>query len=194
MIDSYFRAPYQKYFLDPIVRIKKIAAVHPSSITLAALLSGLCIPLSLCMDRSYLAIFFLCLTGFFDTLDGSVARATNRISHKGALLDILSDRAVEFFVMVGLYLYDPSGRAFFIIGMLGASYLCVTSFLTVAIFTQNDGTKSFHYSPGFMERAEAFLFYLLMIWVPSHFSWLSITYILLVSITALVRTVEFTRK
>lgn len=194
MIDSQYRKPYQKYFLDSIANHTIIRSLSPTLITCLGLCIGIIIPISLFYHRSFLAIFFLLLSGFLDTLDGTLARKQEKSSPKGALLDILSDRIVESAIIIGLYLYDTESRAIYALGMLAASYLCVTSFLTVGIFTQNDGTKSFHYSPGLMERTEAFFFYLLMILLPSQFFWLAITYILLVSITALIRTVEFTHR
>ena len=124
-------------------------------------------------------------------LDGSLARFQGCVSAKGAVLDITADRLVEFAVILGLYLYAPEARAIGSLMMLGASFLCVTSFLVVAIFETNQGMKSFHYSPGIIERAEAFIFFGLMMLIPQSFIWLSMLYTALVFLTAFIRVYQF---
>ncbi|MFC1754882.1 CDP-alcohol phosphatidyltransferase family protein [Thermoproteota archaeon] len=45
---------------------------------------------------------FLLVSGFFDIVDGSVARITNNITKRGAFLDSVFDRVSEIFVYGGL--------------------------------------------------------------------------------------------
>lgn len=59
----------------------------------------------------------------------------------------------------------PQERGLWCMLTLGSMLLCITSFLVVGIFTENQSQKSFHYSPGLMKRAEAFSFFIaMMIW------------------------------
>lgn len=46
--------------------------------------------------------FFLLVSGFFDIVDGSVARVTNKITKRGAFLDSVFDRVSEILVYGGL--------------------------------------------------------------------------------------------
>jgi archaetidylinositol phosphate synthase len=52
----------------------------------------------------------LLLSGFFDVVDGAVARATNRVSNLGAFLDSSLDRLAEVAVFTGVMLggYAPA--------------------------------------------------------------------------------------
>lgn len=145
------------------------------------------------MHKTIPALAMLLLSGFLDILDGSVARFKNKTSQFGAVLDITGDRLVEFCVILGLYLYEPETRSLNCLLMLGSVLLCVTSFLVVGIFTPNQTDKGFHYSPGLMERAEAFIFFFLMIACPPAFSSLSYLFSTLVFLTAFVRLWEFKR-
>ena len=77
--------------------------------------------------------------------------------------------------------------------MLGSVFICVTSFLIVSLFIPNTGEKSFHYSPGIIERAEAFFFFSLMILLPQYFTVLSLIFSLLVFLTAFIRIKEFSK-
>lgn len=191
MIDSYFRAPYQKLLIDPLLKNRWIAKASPIKITLLGGVFGLAIPFALYLGSPLLALCFLGLSGFCDTLDGSLARHQQRSTPQGAILDITLDRAVELGIILGLYFVDPEGRALFSLLMLGAIFLCVTTFLVVGVFTENDSEKSFHYSPGIIERGEAFLFFALMILFPSFFTLLGAFFSLLTLITAIYRLVQF---
>ena len=77
--------------------------------------------------------------------------------------------------------------------MLGSILLCITSFLVVGIFTPNHSSKSFHYSPGLIERAEAFLFFIVMIFVPYYFTFFAFLFATLVALTALIRLWQFSK-
>ncbi len=137
------------------------------------------------------AIAFLLLSGYLDTLDGSLARRCNKTSPFGAALDIISDRIVESAAILGLFLVEPGARGLPCLMMLASTLLCVTTFLVVGIFTQNTSEKGFRYSPGLMERAEAFALFIAMIALPSAFLFLSWLYTLLVMATALIRLYQF---
>ena len=138
-----------------------------------------------------LALTFLALTGLFDILDGKIARATNRVTDTGALLDICSDRFVEFIVVLALYLVEPHTRGLPCLLIMGSILLCVTTFLTVGIFTANSSEKSFHYNRGIMERPEAFGFFAAMMLFPTYFFPLAILFTTLTTLTALIRTRQF---
>ena len=133
------------------------------------------------------------MTGFLDTLDGSLARHLKTTSPKGTVFDITSDRLVEFSIILGLYAFDPTHRALGTLLMLGSVLICVTSFLVVGIFEDNQTEKGFHYSPGIMERAEAFLFFGAMILFPSYFMILAILFTSLVFLTAVIRLSQFSK-
>lgn len=193
MLDSIARNSYQRFCVDPILSLRFILRHYPNTYTALACLMGLAVIPLLYFEWSWLAIASLLLSGFFDTLDGSLARRIGRTSQIGAVFDIISDRVVEFAVVVALFLVAPQDRGLHLILMLGSFYLCVTSFLVVGIFTQNESAKSFHYSPGLIERAETFLFFILMILFPSYFIFLSSLLSALVFFTSLLRVFQFVR-
>lgn len=190
MIDSIYRNHYQKWIVDPLLRQGWLDRVHPSFLTLLAGCFGIATLPLLAFHHPILAFSTLLMSGFLDTLDGSLARQTNKTSPQGAVFDIVSDRAVEFAVVLGLFLVDPT-RALPCLLMLGSILLCVTSFLVVGIFTSNNSEKSFHYSPGLIERAEAFLFFSVMILIPTLFTPLAYLFIALVLWTTIVRVRQF---
>ncbi|MGA8164391.1 MAG: CDP-alcohol phosphatidyltransferase family protein [Waddliaceae bacterium] len=191
MIDSYFRAPYQWLLIDPFLSKISALKISPHMYTACSLITGVAIAPVLFFGQSVIAVLLLLVSGFLDTLDGSVARAKQSATSTGAVFDIVSDRIVETAIILGLFLYEPNSRALLCLLMLGSALICVTSFLVVGIFLENDSSKSFFYSPGIIERAEAFLFFGCMILFPSLFDFLSIGFILLVTLTACIRVRQF---
>lgn len=191
MIESTFRKTYQKYCVDPLLRLNLFRKIHPSVLTCAACAIGVGILPLLAFQLQFCALFFLAVSGFLDTLDGSLARLDGKTSNKGAALDIVSDRIVESSIILGLYFACPLSRAFPSLLMLGSILICVTSFLIVGIFSQNSSEKSFHYSPGVIERAEAFIFFTAMIVFPGAFAPLAYVFSSLVLLTALIRMLQF---
>lgn len=191
MIDSYLYSFYQKKIILPTLKMRYVTALSPYFVTFLAMLFGSFSCIFLSFDRSYLALFCLLFSGFLDTLDGCLARHLSKTSPKGAVLDILSDRFVEFCIILGLLLINPSARAIPALIMLGSSFLCVTSFLVVGIFEKNSSEKSFYYSPGLIERTEAFCFFSLMILFKPFFVPLACLFSGLVLLTAFLRIYRF---
>lgn len=190
MLENYLRSHYQKYFVDNIAKYIS-NYVTPNQITLLSLCSGICILPALIFHQHWIGVILLIITGYLDMLDGTLARLRSSSSEVGAMLDILSDRIVEAAAIMGLYFIDPLHRGFLSLLMLSSVLICITSFLVVGIFTQNNTQKSFYYSPGLMERAEAFIFFALMMIFPSIYSALAIIFSILVFYTAVDRIHQF---
>ncbi len=190
MLELYIRPWCQRIFIDKVAAyVAKI--VSPNVITLFSLLFGVTVPIFLYYHLAYLAIVALLLSGYCDSLDGSVARLSQLTSDVGAVFDIVCDRAVEFSVVLGLFFVDPVHRALLSILMLGAILICVSSFLVVGMFVENNSHKGFFYSRGLMERLEAFVFFIAMILFARWFDFLAITFSVLVLLTAVLRVYDF---
>lgn len=190
MIETYIRPAYQRILVDRAARALN-GKITPNQLTLFSGVTGLLILPCLYFGSLSLAIALLLLSGFLDTLDGTLARISHAFSDWGSVLDITIDRLVEFIVILGLWVVAPEARGFWVIMMLGSILLCITSFLVVGIFTANESEKGFYYSPGLMERAEAFLFFIAMILWPAYFSTLAFLFSVLVLLTATIRLKQF---
>ncbi len=190
MLENYFRPQYQKFLVNFFAKWCS-QYITPNKVTLLSCLFGISILPSILFHQNWLAIIFLLLSGYLDTLDGTIARLQHKTSNIGTALDILSDRLVEAVIIISLFLVDPTHRGLLALCMLSSVLVCVTSFLIVGIFTPNDSQKSFHYSPGLMERAEAFIFFGGMILFPSMFVEFAILFSILVMLTAGIRLYQF---
>lgn len=190
MLEQAVRHHYQRWLVDPVAKIvpKQISPLH---ITLASGILGILIIPSMLYHQTSLAFLFLLLSGYLDTLDGTVARYISKTSVTGTVADIMTDRVVEFAILLALWAHDPLQRSLICLLMSGAILLCITSFLVAGIFTPNHSLKGFYYSPGIIERAEALIFFALMILLPDHFIFLGLTFIILTLLTTMIRLYEF---
>lgn len=189
MLEYYLRPSYQKICVDPLA-MRLAFRVNPNTVTYIACLCGVLVAPMVVIGFNALAVGLLIISGYLDTLDGSIARFASENTQAGTVLDIVFDRVVEFFVIVGLFAVDPE-RAWYIIFMLGSVLICITSFLVVGIFTENQTHKGFHYSPGLMERLEAFIFFIAMILFPEYFKPLACFFIILVLASAFLHVNRF---
>lgn len=189
MIDSYYRQFYQQRCIDPL--LPYCYRFSPRILTLLSCLIGIVVCPLLIFDFPRIAFGALLISGFLDTLDGSLARYLKLISPKGAALDIVCDRIVETAVILGLFFVNVDSRALSCLLMLGSILLCITTFLVVGIFVENQSAKSFFYSPGLIERSEAFIFFSIIILFPSTFFIASSLFTILTCFTAFFRLWEF---
>ena len=190
MIEHHVRPLYQKYLVNPLANFlgNRMSA---NQITWVSGLFGILVFPALFLHQVMLAISLLLLSGYCDTLDGTLARFNHNTSDWGSALDITIDRLVEWVVVLALWSVAPTERGLWCLLMLGSMLLCITSFLVVGIFSTNHSQKSFHYSPGLMERAEAFFFFILMMLWPQAFNFLAFLFTVLVTLTAMIRLVQF---
>lgn len=192
MLEQSLRNGCQRYLLDPAMPwLAKWTS--PMGLTLASGLVGLLCAFIIVANFPLIATCMLLFSGWLDMADGSLARYQNTSSSLGAALDIFVDRVVESVVVIAFLLQSPDDRGLMCLLMMTSMLLCITSFLVVGIFTENQTDKSFHYSPGLMERAEAFIFFILMVFLPQYFTILAISFSLLVLWTGVYRIIEFTK-
>lgn len=195
MIEEYARPSYQKLLVNPMANfIAKYWHWSANLVTLFSFIFGSLAAVAIYYQVSWLAIGMILLSGYCDTLDGTLARLQHQSTDIGSMLDILCDRYVEFILIMALFLVEPASRGIPSMLMLGSVLLCITSFLVVGIFSENNSHRSFYYSPGLMERAEAFIFFIAMILIPAWFAPLAYLFSFLVVLTALIRVIQFAKQ
>ena len=105
----------QRKNIDPILSVVAVrfSKINPNSITwisvIFAFVAGVFFYISspeLELTNYYLygAALFVFLNGFFDAIDGKVAKATNKTSKRGDFLDHALDRYADVFMVGGLAL------------------------------------------------------------------------------------------
>lgn len=191
VLESRYRKEYEKWFVQPLLTRRWILKKPPLVITALSCLTGILVLPFLVQERYLIALFFLILSGYLDTLDGAIARRTVRATPLGSLCDTLSDRLVEFCVIFGLFAQNPEERGYFAIGMLGSILLNTVSSLMSGSSAHHKTEKGFRSIKGLIERPEILLFFGAMILFPSLFSLLSAVFIALMLWTMATRLKTF---
>ena len=165
MIETYLRPKAQPYF--DFFGSQLIPYASPNTITICALIFGLCAMVSIAVDYLLVGILCILLSGACDILDGTVARLTNSSTSRGAYIDLIVDRMVEAAIILGFMIRYPQHHiaytTFFI-----AVLLHFSTFLAAGALFTNTGNKSMHYDKSIVERAEAFVVFILMLLFPQY--------------------------
>lgn len=104
------------------------------------------------------SLFLFVLAGAIDALDGAVARAKKQVSEKGAYIDGIVDRLVEFLFVLSFFFYElPSFGfpPFFILMAILFFGSCMSAFATAyAEHRHVADAKKIARQPGILPRAE----------------------------------------
>ena len=90
------------YFTQPVVRLLAKVPITPNAITCFGFLVTLGAAVLIITGHLFAAGFVVLIAGFFDILDGALARSTNRTTQFGAILDSTLDRLAEAVLMLGI--------------------------------------------------------------------------------------------
>jgi len=99
------------YFIQPAVRLLAKTPITPNALTWFGFLLAVGAAVLIAKGHLLAAGVVVLVAGFFDILDGALARHTNRTTHFGAVLDATLDRLSEGVLLLGilaLYAREPS--------------------------------------------------------------------------------------
>lgn len=191
MLDTHARK-----YVNPIIELGAEFLLKlkltPNNVTILALLLGVSTSIFLYFDMQIIAVTLLWVSGYLDAVDGAMARRSNSASSFGTLLDIVSDRIVEVSIVLVLGLKFVDVR-YNLIVLTVCILMSMTIFLTVGALSEKKGVKSFYYQAGVSERSEGFIFFSLMILIPSYLGIITNIFSILIIITAIQRFLEAKR-
>ena len=191
MLDTHARK-----YVNPIIELGAEFLLKlkltPNNVTILALLLGVSTSIFLYFDMQIIAVTLLWVSGYLDAVDGAMARRSNSSSSFGTLLDIVSDRIVEVSIVLVLGLKFVDVR-YNLIVLTVCILMSMTIFLTVGALSEKKGVKSFYYQAGVVERSEGFIFFSLMILIPSYLGIITNIFSILIIITAIQRFLEANR-
>ena len=198
MIDKWLSKTKLNLFFEKLVRKLLLGKISANQMTVIALSIGFLSALSIFLSGILIfelpliisAAILMCISFFFDVLDGTLARLKQPTIF-GGILDIFCDRAVEVLIIISLISTAPQVLMWPGIFSLGAIILCLSMFLLVGSAVPVDALeetkKAIYYRHGLMERSETLIFlFLMVILIPLRGILLWI-FSFLVLITALLR-------
>lgn len=191
MLDTKARKYVQPIF-DRTADIFISMRISANQLTAVAFVVGITAAISIYLEFYITGVLLLWISGFFDAVDGTIARKTGSASPIGTLLDILFDRIVEILVLMALAFENPA-HGITISIVFASIILSMTVFLTVGALVEKMGEKSFYYQPGLAERTEGFLMISLAVLVPGFRFEVLLAFAAMIVFTAFQRVREAVR-
>jgi len=146
------------YLLDAIVRWLALARINPNVLTFLGLVvnTGAALLFGYANGANQARMFFyagliIIGSGFFDLVDGEVARAQNRVTRFGAFFDSVVDRYSDAALFFGLLVYYARGGRFFYVVLTA---LVMISAIMVSYTRARAESLIGSCKVGFMERPE----------------------------------------
>jgi len=119
------RKTAEKYFTDPVVTLLAKTSITPNVLTWIGFLIAVATALFAAYGNMIVAGLLILFGGYFDMLDGSLARRTGRVTVFGEVLDSTLDRLSEGAILLGLlYWFAVDGS---IIGIMLAGITLLSS-------------------------------------------------------------------
>lgn len=141
--------------IRPLIDVLVRHRVHPNLLTTLGFVATLGAGLAFHQHEVRLAGFLVLLGGFFDILDGRVARLTKLGSKFGAFYDSTLDRISEFVVFLGiLSLYNDYRQQLGDVGMIYLIYLAMAGSLMISYTRARAEALGLDCKVGLMPRAE----------------------------------------
>ncbi len=117
---SEFRKTADYYLTRPVVRLLAKAKIVPNAITWLGFLLTLGAAALIVTEHLFAAGFVVLLAGFFDMLDGALARSTEQVTRFGAILDSTLDRLAEAALLLSIlviYAREQSTSGILVVGL-----------------------------------------------------------------------------
>ena len=139
------------WLLDRIVRALALSRINPNFLTFLGLVVNIIAAWQFARGRFVAAGLVVIAAGFFDLVDGPVARETNRVTRFGGFFDSVLDRYSDLALFMGLLVYYASINRFF--------YIVLTAIvMTGCVMVSYTRSRAENIIPsckvGFLERPE----------------------------------------
>ena len=183
MIDTWVR-PKVTRFLEPIGKGLAAAGMTPTAMTILGLIVVITGAVVIATGRLVLGAWIVAVGSALDGLDGAVARASNRVTAKGAFLDSVFDRLGEIAAFAGLG-FAMAGDARVLLLII----LAVGGALLVPYMRARAEAEGLQGKGGLMGRAERILLFFLGL-VFALVEPMLVVFLVLVWLTVLIRFVR----
>lgn len=141
--------------MTPVIKILIKLDVKPNTVTVSGVVITLFSAVAFIMGHLRLGGFLILFGGFFDVIDGALARSCNKETRFGALFDSTIDRYSEFIMFFGIVAYFISVKDYL---SSIAIFLALVGSLMVSYTRARAEGLGFDANVGLMQRPERILF------------------------------------
>jgi len=136
------RKALQGYITQPVVSLLARTSITPNMVTWFGLILILVAASLAGIGYLFAAGLVVLISGFFDIIDGALARTTNHVTRFGGVLDSTLDRLSEAAILIGImayYLFNPVDFQEWVIILIGITM--IASFLVSYVRSRAEADK-----------------------------------------------------
>ncbi len=122
---------------QPVVRLLAKTSITPNAVTWFGFIVTIIASILIVTGHLFVAGFVVLLAGFFDMLDGALARSTNQTTRFGAVLDSTLDRLAEAAVLLGILVMYAREQS--TVGILAVGLALVGSMMVSYVRARAEG-------------------------------------------------------
>ncbi|MFC2067514.1 CDP-alcohol phosphatidyltransferase family protein [Chloroflexota bacterium] len=134
-----FRSAIAHYLTQPLVHLLARTPITPNAITCFGFIIAIGAATLVTMGNLLVAGCLVLISGFFDVMDGALARHTNKVTRFGGILDSVLDRVAEAIVLLGILVLYAKEQS--ITGVLLIGLTLLSSFLVSYIRARAEALK-----------------------------------------------------
>lgn len=163
----------------------------PNAISLTGTIFGFLAAYLIFIERpAFGAIFFL-IAGFFDIMDGAVARGSNRVTRFGGFFDSVLDRYTDMSIMGAIcFVYIRHNN----IGLALATFIAIIGTALIPYARARAEAASVDCKTGILERPERTVLLVIGLFIPVTLNYIIVILAILTHITVIQRIVHVWKK
>lgn len=159
------------YLTMPVVNLLARTSITPNALSMFGFLLSVVTAVLIAFGHQFIAGFILLLSGYFDIIDGALARQVGKTTRFGGVLDSTLDRLSESVVLLGilvLFLFGREQALFTLIGrewavfLVGVALLCCPLVSHVRAKAEALGIEC---TEGIFTRTERVVLLVLGLWI-----------------------------
>jgi CDP-diacylglycerol--glycerol-3-phosphate 3-phosphatidyltransferase len=172
------------HITEPLVPFLTRRQITPTTLTWIGFAISLGAAALIATGHLLLAGFVVLVSGFFDMLDGALARHSNQVTRFGAVLDSTLDRVSEAVLLLGILIFYLSSGSQPTIGILVTSLALIGSPLVSYVRAKAE-TIGLECKVGLFTRAERVIVLAVGL-LASHFSYALVTALAIIALFSFI--------
>jgi CDP-diacylglycerol--glycerol-3-phosphate 3-phosphatidyltransferase len=159
------------YLTMPVVHLLVMTPVTPNQMSVTGFLLAVATGVLIAFGHLFAAGFVMLVSGYFDIIDGALARAKGKATRFGGVLDDTFDRVSESIILLGiliLFLFGAEQPFFSLIGREWAVFLvgvALLSFPLVSHIRAKAEAMGIECTVGVLTRTERVILLALGLWI-----------------------------
>jgi CDP-diacylglycerol---glycerol-3-phosphate 3-phosphatidyltransferase len=161
--------------------------IHPNAFTITGTFFGFIASACIVFEHFILGALALLLSGFFDMLDGAVARTSGRVTIFGGFLDSVLDRYTDLLVMGGIFFFYVVHGS---VRYASITFIAAVGTAIIPYARARAEAAAVQCKSGLLERPERIALLVIGLFVPALLSSVIIVLAVLTHITVIQRIIH----